>query len=100
MAFGESAGLKAAWHVLPLFIGATAALFLDPPKHRLSVPVLLVVFMGIGEFLGPILQSTFVHLGAHESASRMIGAALGWTALKAAQRIIRSFNPAKKEASE
>jgi predicted MFS family arabinose efflux permease len=97
MAFGETVGLKAAWHAFPLFIGATAALFLNPPKHRWAIPILLLVFMGIGELLGPILQSAFSQLSDHEAPARMVGAALGWTALKAAKRLIDRFKLSDKE---
>jgi len=96
MALGESAGLKAVLYYLPSFIGATTALFLDPPKQKWAIPILLIVFCGMGEIAGPILQSTVDALEPHAAGSRMVGAALGWTVLKAAQRIIRQFNPSKK----
>jgi hypothetical protein len=93
MAIGESIGLKAAWHVFPLFIGATAALFLNPPKHRWAIPILLIVFMAIGEFLGPILQENFSMLSKHPAASHIIAAALGWSLLKLLQKMIGTIEP-------
>ncbi|MGL4640538.1 MAG: hypothetical protein ACRCVX_12520 [Shewanella sp.] len=100
MALGETAGLKAAFYMLPLFVGATAALFLDPPKSKWAVPVLLMVFMGFGELVGPTLHTHLSGIGFNENGARMAAAALGWTTLKAAQRIIKNFNPFKKEAAQ
>lgn len=92
MAAGETIGLKAVWHILPLFIGAAAALFLDPPKKKWAVPVLLLVFMGFGEIAGPVLAANVDALAKEQGFARMIAAALGWTSLKLAQRTIKGLD--------
>lgn len=92
MAAGETIGIKAIWHVLPLFIGAAAALFLDPPKKGWAVPVLLMVFMGFGEIAGPILVAKVEFFAGAEGFARMVSAALGWTVLKMVQRAIRKVD--------
>lgn len=92
MAAGETIGLKAIWHILPLFIGAAAALFLDPPKKGWAVPVLLLVFMGFGEVAGPILSAKVEFFAEAEGFARMTAAALGWTVLKMVQRAMRKID--------
>ena len=92
MAAGEAMGLKAVWYILPLFIGAGVALFLDPPKKSWAIPVLLVIFMGVGEYAGPILSSNVGMFAGQESFARMTAAALGWTVVKMVQRTIRKVD--------
>lgn len=92
MAASEAIGLKAVWHILPLFVGAAAALFLDPPKSRWAVPVLLLVFMGFGEVAGPILAAKVEFFAGADAFARFTAAALGWTVLKLAQRTIRKID--------
>lgn len=95
MAAGEAIGLKAIWHILPLFIGAAAALFLDPPKKSWAVPVLLVVFMGFGEIAGPMLAAKVEFFAEAEGFARMTAAALGWTVLKMVQRALKRVDLAQ-----
>jgi predicted MFS family arabinose efflux permease len=92
VAFGETIGLKAVWYAFPSFIGAVAALIINPIKKWWGIPLIVLLSMGIAEFLGPILQTMFVQLEPHAPGARMIGAALGLAALKTAARIIGRFN--------